>query len=160
MFGPEGMSMDDMREGIRTITKCVCAIDGAYVGLAKKRGVKSNLLWLLYILDDGKPHSQKQICEKWLFPKTTINTLIKECQSEGYVTLQAISGQRRELLIQLTEKGQAYVRHVLRPVYEAEEEVMHQLMPCCPPGFLSWLEQYTDSLKDTFKNRENRKEET
>ena len=76
----------DGNESARRLAKAACALDGAYDRLAKRLGITGNLLWLLYILDDGAPHSQKQICEEWLFPKTTVNTLTKECQGAGYIT--------------------------------------------------------------------------
>ena len=83
----------DGNESARRLAKAACALDRAYDHLSKKLGIKGNLLWLLYILDDGALHSQKQICEEWLFPKTTINTLIKECQRGGYITLHTIPGK-------------------------------------------------------------------
>lgn len=55
----------------------------------RKLGVKGNALALLYALNDGRAHSQKQISEDWLIPKTTINTIVKEFTDIGYVTLLA-----------------------------------------------------------------------
>ena len=59
-------------------------IDGLYYFAAKKLGLKANSLALLYALDDGQPHSQKRICEEWLIPRTTINTVVKECVAKGF----------------------------------------------------------------------------
>ena len=51
-----------------------------YYRWGRKVGIKENLLALLYALSDGGHYTQKQICEEWLIPKTTINTLIKELE--------------------------------------------------------------------------------
>lgn len=72
-------------------------------------GLKENTLSLLYALDDGAPHTQKQICEEWLIPKTTINTVVKECVANGYVTL-APGEHSHEKLICLTERGKGYAQ--------------------------------------------------
>ena len=148
----------DGNESARRLAKAACALDGAYDRLAKRLGITGNLLWLLYILDDGALHSQKQICEEWLFPKTTINTLIKECQRGGYITLHTISGKKRELHIQLTDAGRDYVHQKLRAFYQAEEAALQVTLETCPPEFVSYLETYTQNLIAAFGAYENRKE--
>ncbi len=148
----------DGNESARRLAKAACALDGAYDRLAKRLGITGNLLWLLYILDDGAPHSQKQICEEWLFPKTTVNTLTKECQGAGYITLHTIPGKKRELHIQLTDAGRDYVHQKLRAFYQAEEAALQLTLETCPPEFVSYLETYTQNLIAAFGAYENRKE--
>ncbi|MCI8828225.1 MAG: winged helix-turn-helix transcriptional regulator [Ruminiclostridium sp.] len=148
----------DGNESARRLAKAACALDGAYDRLAKRLGITGNLLWLLYILDDGAPHSQKQICEEWLFPKTTVNTLTKECQGAGYITLHTIPGKKRELHIQLTDAGRDYVHQKLRAFYQAEEAALQVTLETCPPEFVSYLETYTQNLIAAFGVYENRKE--
>ena len=148
----------DGNESARRLAKAACALDGAYDRLAKRLGITGNLLWLLYILDDGAPHSQKQICEEWLFPKTTVNTLTKECQGAVYITLHTIPGKKRELHIQLTDAGRDYVHQKLRAFYQAEEAALQVTLETCPPEFVSYLETYTQNLIAAFGAYENRKE--
>lgn len=148
----------ELRHNSRRISKATCAIDGSYAMLSKKLGIKGNLLWLLYALDDGDLHSQKQICQEWLFPKTTINTLTKECQAEGYVTLHTIPGRKRELHVRITEKGRQYTRRMLWAVYAAEDEALERTLQTCPPEFISYLETYTQNLKHAFEKYAERKE--
>ena len=80
--------MDKNVEMIRRIMLAVTRVDGAYYYFSKKLGMKENVLTLLYALDDGEQHSQKQICQDWLIPKTTLNTSVKELVKYGYVTLK------------------------------------------------------------------------
>lgn len=61
----------------------VYRIDGAYDRFAKGGGVKANTMWLLYALNDGKRHTQRQICDEWYFPRSTVNTLINVCVQKG-----------------------------------------------------------------------------
>lgn len=142
--------MDDNRKNIRRIANAICEIDGAYYLLSKTAGVKENLFWLLYSLDDGEFHSQKQICDDWGLPRATVNTLIKECEAAGYITLQSIPGRKRELQICLTEAGILYTREALKDVYEAEENALKETMSKCSPSFISDLELFTANLKNAF----------
>ena len=113
-------------------------------------GVKANLLWLLYALDDGKPHSQSKICDEWLFPRTTINTIIRECRDNGLVILEATPGQKREKRIYLTEKGKEYARQTLRQVYEAEEEALRETLKTCSASFVADFEIFAANIKAAF----------
>lgn len=105
---------------------------------------------MLYALDDGKPHSQKQIYEEWLIPKTTLNTIVKELESDGYVRMEIIPGQRREMNIYLTEAGKKYARQVLDSFYPAEEDAFGQIENA---GILSCeLENFCKKLENSFDN--------
>lgn len=119
--------MTTEREAIRRIMISINKIDELYERVQRKAGTKGNTVWVLYALDDGKPHSQKQIYEEWLIPKTTLNTIVKELESDGYVRLEIIPGQRREMNIYLTETGKKYARQVLDSFYQAEEEAFRQI---------------------------------
>ena len=139
--------MKDYREEIRRIMVSVNVIDGIYAMGAKKIGIKDNSLSLLYALDDGKPHSQKEICEHWLIPKTTLNTIVKECVNAGYIVLDGIK-HTKEKEIRLTDKGQEYAKTILNQVYELERRAMEKTLSSYSPEFGQALEQFTAYLKE------------
>ena len=139
--------MKDYREEIRRIMVSVNVIDGIYAMGAKKIGIKDNSLSLLYALDDGKPHSQKEICEHWLIPKTTLNTIVKECVNAGYIVLDGIK-HTKEKEIRLTDKGQQYAETILNQVYELERRAMEKTLSSYSPEFVQALEQFTAYLKE------------
>lgn len=103
--------------------KCLYGVDGFYAEYAKKFDVKENLLWILYALNDGKQHSQKEICDSWDLPRSTVNTIMKELETDGYVSLSQIKGEKRELNVSLTDKGQKYAEELLAELYEIEKRV-------------------------------------
>lgn len=140
--------MTTEREAIRRIMISINKIDELYERVQRKAGAKGNTVWVLYALDDGKPHSQKQIYEEWLIPKTTLNTIVKELESDGYVRLEIIPGQRREMNIYLTEAGKKYARQVLDSFYQAEEEAFGQIENA---RMLSYeLENFCKKLETAF----------
>ncbi|MCQ2535137.1 MAG: MarR family transcriptional regulator [Clostridia bacterium] len=102
-------------------------VDAFYDEFAKQGNVSSALLWVLYALNDGNPHTQIEISNDWELPKTTVNTVIKEIQKDGYVELVPIKGKRREMSIVLTESGKKYADDVLSDLYKKEAEVFKTL---------------------------------
>ena len=67
----------DSREFFYRLGRIIYKIDNHYSDIAKSENVKQNLLWILYALNDGEKHTQKQISEEWDLPLTTINTIVK-----------------------------------------------------------------------------------
>lgn len=116
--------MEVKKEDIKRIRKAFYGIHSLVQNFCKKINYNPNLLWLLLALDDNKPKSQKQICEEWHTTKTTLNTLVKQCEKEQYVKLVPLEGQKREKYIILTEKGKEYTRKGLDGFYETEKEAL------------------------------------
>ena len=107
--------------------KALYHMDSLYDEFAKQSNVSPALLWVMYALNDGKPHTQIEISTDWQLPKTTVNTVIKEIQQNGYVELVPIKGKRREMSIVLTESGEAYANSVLSELYKKEATVYKTL---------------------------------
>lgn len=107
--------------------KLLYQIDAIYDEFAKKYKVKANILWILYSLNDGNEHTQKEISENWSIPKTTLNTLIKELEKDKYIELIPIEGEKRELNIKLTLSGKKYADEILNKIYEIENKVFNLL---------------------------------
>ena len=64
--------------------KLVYQIDGVYEAYGKSCKLGSpNLLWILYALNDGERHSQKQICDDWDIPRTAGTAHIIDPERQG-----------------------------------------------------------------------------
>ena len=107
--------------------KMIYRIDGFYREFAKRLDVKENLLWILYALNDGNMHSQKEICDNWDLPRSTVNTIMKELESDGYIELIQIKGEKRELQVKLTEAGKNYSSILLKDLYEIERKTYEKI---------------------------------
>ena len=118
----------DARAFFYTLGKLVYGLDGAYEEYGRNCRVGSpNLLWILYALNDGGRHSQKQICGDWAIPRSTANTIVKDLESKNYVALSRIEGERRELLISLTPRGKEYADGILSDLYAREREIYSEI---------------------------------
>ena len=134
----------------RMLGEAVYRIDSAYDVFSKNAGIKANMLWLLSALNDGQKHTQSQICWDWNYPRTTVNTLVKELEQQGYVELIPVTGTRRELYIELTEEGQAYANSILNKVYEAEEELFERYSRDHDTEFVNQLNKFSNIMKSFF----------
>lgn len=146
------------RTELRRFFTALNKIDGLYGLFAKRLGTNGNHLALFYALDDGKPHSQKQICDEWLIPRTTINTIVREYVEKGYIALLH-TDHSREKRILLTDSGRKYAQQLLQKIYNAEESAMADTITAFDNGFIAAVEQFADSLQHyvpgcTLKNQE------
>ncbi len=107
--------------------------------------------WLMYVLDDGNTYSQKELCDQWLFSRTTLNSCAKKCEAAGYLTMQPIPGKRREMHMYLTEKGKAYAQQMLDITYRAENKAMKETIARYSDEFLSAFDFYRHSLERAYK---------
>ena len=141
--------MEQYLNEIREFMITTAVLDHIYENLAKAAGTRGSLIELFYALDDGKPHTQREICQKWLVPKTTINTLVQKCVRNGYITLLSHSGQK-EKEIQLTEEGRRYMRDLLDKIYDAECEAYKKTIEKFSPEFVPAVAYFTEMLNKTF----------
>jgi len=134
----------------RMLGEAVYRIDGAYDVCSKNAGVKPNMLWLLSALNDGQKHSQSQICWDWNYPRTTVNTLVKELEKSGYVVLNPVPGARRELYVELTDSGKAYADSILQNVYDAEDQLFKLYFRDHDMEFVKALNEFSNAMKQFF----------
>ncbi len=117
----------DARQFFYDFGKALYHIDAVYDDFAKSGKVTPTLLWILYALGDGNSHTQREICEDWDLPKSTVNTVVGDLKEQGYVELIPIKGKRREMTVSLTGNGKKYADCLLEPLYEKEAAVFQKL---------------------------------
>lgn len=115
------------REFFYEFGRALYKIDAFYSELAKEQKVNSGLLWVLYALNDGNAHSQKEISQTWDIPLSTINTLVVSLARSGYVDFVRIPGKKREKYVHLTDCGKEYTKNALAEIYAFEEKVYNAL---------------------------------
>ncbi|MDD3778682.1 MAG: hypothetical protein PHX26_01330 [Proteiniphilum sp.] len=120
--------MMETKEFFYDFGKALYHVDAVYDDFAKGSGVVSpTLLWILYALNDGNEHTQREICVDWALPKSTVNTVMMELKKSGYVELEPIKGKRREMAVLLTQSGKEYADSLLAGIYKKEAEAFDKL---------------------------------
>ncbi|MDO4664386.1 MAG: MarR family transcriptional regulator [Erysipelotrichaceae bacterium] len=140
--------MTDDQTDIRRLMVALHQIDGIYYFIAKKAGTKGKMILLLYALNDGLPHSQKEICDQWLIPKTTINTVVKECIQKGYVKISAL--EQKEKKLELTTSGKQYTQTILASLFEIEHQALAKTKQNYSAEFIDALVCFSNSMIEQF----------
>ena len=92
-----------------------------YDDWAREQGLSSNSVWILYSLYEAKEScTQKSISQMWSIPKQTINTILKEFSANGYIELSTDQEDKRNKLIVLTPKGNAYAGKIIEALHKRE----------------------------------------
>ena len=92
-----------------------------YDDWAREQGLSSNSAWILYSLYEAKEScTQKSISQMWSIPKQTINTILKEFSANGYIELSTDQEDKRNKLIVLTPKGNAYAGKIIEALHKRE----------------------------------------
>lgn len=141
--------MKNYRNHIYRMVVAMNKYEGLSYTVAKNTGVKENTLLLLYALGSGETLSQKQICDEWLIPKTTLNTVVKECVNGGYITLSSES-HSKEKIIKLTESGRAFAHTVLKKLYDAEERAMERVVNEFGEDFILAIERFVNCFEQEY----------
>ncbi len=140
-----------MRNTARRLILALYNIDDVYFVNEKLKGFSDAELSVLYALDDGEAHSQAEISREWLVPKTTVNTIIKKWEKQGFVTQEPIVGKRREMQIVLTEAGKTYAKSVMDFIYRAENTALQKTLDKYSDSFIEALEYYGENLRKAFE---------
>ncbi|WP_298019354.1 MarR family winged helix-turn-helix transcriptional regulator [uncultured Dysosmobacter sp.] len=115
-----------IRQQMEQLCACFCRQEELYREWAKAHSMSYNEVMTLYALDLGRSYTQKQICEEWLIPKQTLNTIVKDLERKGCVCMESLPG-KREKTVRFTERGHAYAGGHLRELYQMEERAMAAL---------------------------------
>ena len=95
--------------------------NAVYDDWAREQGLSSNSALILYALYEEKENcTQKSISQMWSIPKQTVNTILKEFSANGYIELSADKKDKRNKLIMLTPKGNAYAGKIIDSLRKRE----------------------------------------
>lgn len=140
-----------MREQIKLFCTYLCRQDEIYAAIAKKIGVSFHTLMVLYALDQDQGSTQSKISKTWLIPKQTLNTVIKDLQSKGYVKLETGRNQK-EKLVYFTPIGKKFAKKTLFDVYGLEDKAIEKIGK---ERFLEMVQvnkDFTDALAEEVYN--------
>ena len=140
-----------MRDIARRLILALYNIDEVYYLNEGRKKISDAELSVMYALDDGRPHSQREISQEWLVPKTTVNTIVKRWEKEGLLTQTPIQGKRREMNIMLTDAGREYAKSFMSFLYKAEDKALKKTLDKYSDEFIEVIEYFGESLKEAFE---------
>lgn len=118
-----------------------------YEDYARKSGISYNSLYILNAIRYTKDCTQKQICEKTLLPKQTVNNVITSFFKSGYIELREFPENRRIKTIHLTEKGMQYAETLIPHIHEADCKAMEALSEEQQDTLLKLMDIYVSTFR-------------
>lgn len=126
-------------------------INEAYEQWAKKRGVTSNTLFVLYAVGERPEEcTQRYICERLLLPKQTVNTILAGLEKKGLIFREMALEDKRNKLVRLTEAGEQYAKALLAELAEAEGAALAAMSDDQRQAFITTSEVFLKQLRGAF----------
>lgn len=144
--------MEQEKNLMRRLMSDISKMDGLYYLWGKSTGISENMLILMYALNDDKVHTQKQICEQFAIPKTTINTIVKELIEKGLITFENGENLKEKNLL-LTEEGKKYAEEITGELDVIEKIAMKKTLEKYSINFIEAFEYLLESMEKEINNR-------
>lgn len=143
------MSLREQNERLNTAISKVTSLYGKW---AKKHGLNYNSLMVLYAMEDGTCRTQKSISEHWMLPKTTVNAILSDFKSKGYVVYSTDESDKREKIITFTNEGKSYASAILCQLHEIEESVLKEMGPLMSQQMIEGNIYYSECFERAVEN--------
>lgn len=126
--------------------------DKIYHNFAKSYGLSDCAFWILYLLrETDTQYTQAEICNMLSLPRQTVNSALKNLQSEGYISLTPAENNKKSKILVLTEKGEGLAKNSADIVLKAEIKVLRQFSENELQLFLSLSEKYAVLLRKEYE---------
>lgn len=136
------------------INRAIVQFRGNYSRWAAVHGISYNELLVLYTLREQGYCTQKQICDRYLLPRQTINHVIGVLHAGGLLTRRP--GPGREKAYVLTDAGLDYARPFWDFLEVGEAAALRRLGSDKLRTLAALLQEYDRALQESLKHREGK----
>lgn len=135
-----------MEQEIQSCLQVMQSMDTMYEEYAHKNGLTYMSLYILETIYEQSICTQKLISEITLYPKQTVNMVIRSFLQKGWVELKQDESDRRNKYIQLTESGEAFANQVIEPYWNAAGDAFGELGSTEREIMVQTLNKFSHSL--------------
>lgn len=139
--------MSSPEEKVKSFCNAWQSLSIIYEDYARKAGVSYNSLYILSAISQSESCTQKQICEKTLLPKQTVNNVITSFYKSGYIDLCELPENRRIKVIHLTDKGREYANTLIPQIHEANILAMNTLSDNEQDTLIRLIDKYASAFQ-------------
>lgn len=101
--------------------------EAMYTGWAHEHGVSLNALMLLCALEDEGPLTQRSASVALSMPKQTVNTILRDFERRGLITLVPDEADRRNKRVELSAAGHEYADGLTGELHALELDIMERI---------------------------------
>ena len=102
-------------------------MDQLYEEYARRHGLTFMSLYILETIYAQKGCTQKRISEITLYPKQTVNMVVRSFLERGWVTLEQDGNDRRSKRVRFTEDGLRFAGEVIEAMWDAGRRAFSEL---------------------------------
>lgn len=118
----------DTKSILRDYYACWLGLNGLYERWAKRHGLSLYSLLVLCALQNSEGLcTQKRICEEWVMPKQTVNTILKRFERQGCLRFQVTPEDHRNKAVLLTDAGRRYAREITGALAALESSALERM---------------------------------
>lgn len=138
--------------------KALSRINGLYYHWCQVNGRNEYFIRILCALYHDPELTQKELSDKYLVPRQTVNNAVQFLKREGYITLSQDKNDKRWKRIRFTGEGLAYARKELAPVLALEAYSLEHFGADRFSGLADLLFVYGDVVEEGMEalSRENK----
>ena len=121
------------------------SMDNIYEEYARKNDLTYMSMYILETIYDRKKCTQKDISEMTLYPKQTVNMVIRTFLKREWICFEE-TGDKRSKYVKLTDLGESFAKRVIKPFWECAECAFAELEEEERELMLSLLTNFTHSF--------------
>ena len=124
-------------------------VDDLYHMLALKFNLSDSAMWILCTMREANRElTQSEIAQEMSMSRQTVNSAIKNLVKQGYLRLEAVSGDIRNKTLSFTEEGEAFVKRTVDRVLSLEHQVFENLEVEEQEKITQILRKYTRFMRE------------
>lgn len=145
---------ESIKKQLEIMNQQVKELAAIYHNEASSHGISDNEFWVWYaLLVLDSEYSQQDICDMWVLPKQTVNSVVTNLTKKGFVTLEQVPGTRNRKIIRLTEAGQAYGEAIVTDIYQAEQRTLEKMSEQERQLVIALTSRYISLLKEELNEK-------
>ena len=131
-------------------------INGIYSAFAKEKELSYHALFILYaIYHSENGCTPKEICDKWLIPKQTINSVLRIFDKRGFVFYETCSQDRRNKKVMLSTEGLTYAKPLLDDLYSIEKAAFKKMGDETVNNLILCNRLFCEKMEEELKGNDN-----
>ena len=109
------------------LNRAIIKFRGVYSRWSGEHGISYHEMLVLYTIREHGYCTQKQICERYILPKQTINNVIVAMRKAGILIPDDNRSKGKEKAFILSRQGEAYAAPFLKSLDTVENRALEQL---------------------------------
>lgn len=143
-----------IKSKIDTINQRIKELNSIYHVAAGKSGISDGevCIWSTLLCSEEE-YSQQDLSEMLYLPKQTVNSIISNLVSKGFVILEHVPGTKNRKVIRLTKEGRDYGEVKVMWIFQAEKKALEQTEPEQVQVCIEMIEKYISNLRKEIDER-------